>query len=181
LKNNHRNTPQIASLAEHFHTGRLPAARVRRLIQGDIPALASVGSLKEAAIRITGWHANRGGTIGVIVSLNKTGQELLQEIASLNPQLPLNMYTDEYKNENSIDVTVPGVTVLNKASVKGQEFDSVFMLDLNHFLPCLSDSQKRAMYMMCCRARDFLFLLNGPSPLGPDAMASLPGPDLLQR
>jgi DNA helicase IV len=181
LKNNHRNTPQIAGLAEHFHTGRLPAARVRRQVQGDTPSLVSIGSLKEAASRIINWHSNRGGAIGVIVNLNQTGKQLIQEIASLKPELQLKMYTDEEKNEDSIDVTASGVTILNKASVKGQEFDSVFMLDLNHFLPCHSDSQKRAMYMMCCRARDFLFLLNGPTPLGPEAMACLPESDLLLR
>lgn len=181
LKNNHRNTPQIARLAEHFHSGRLPAARVRRQIQGDTPSLVSIRSLKDAAVRIVDWHKNRGGTIGVIVSLNATGQQLLKEIATINPKLLLKMYTDAEKNENDINVMAPGVTILNKASVKGQEFDTVFICELDQFLPCHSDSHKRAMYMMCCRARDFLFLLNGPTPLRPEAIASLPGSDLLKR
>lgn len=181
LKHNHRNTPQIASFAEHFHSGRLPAARVCRQIQGEIPSLVSISSLKEAALRIVQWHVNRGGTIGVIVSLNATGQQLLQEIASLKPILLLRMYTEAEKNEDDINVMASGVTILNKASVKGQEFDSVFLCDLNHFLPCHSESQKRAMYMMCCRARDFLFLLNGPAQLGPEALASLPDSELLHR
>lgn len=39
LTQNHRNTPEVARLAEHFHTGRLPAAEVRRPRRGEMPRL----------------------------------------------------------------------------------------------------------------------------------------------
>ena len=73
----------------------------------------------------------------------------------------------------------PGVTVLNKESVKGQEFDAVFILELEAFIPCTDDVMRRGMYMMCARARDNLFLVYGPHELSVEAAAALPGPDVL--
>ena len=71
--------------------------------------------------------------------------------------------------------------MLNKESVKGQEFDTVFILELDRFIPCTTDAEFRAMYMMCARARDNLFLIYGPGPLSAEAEASLPGEDILER
>ena len=75
----------------------------------------------------------------------------------------------------------PGVTILNKESAKGQEFDTVFVLELEGFIPCTTEAERRAMYMMCTRARDNLFLVYGPHDLAPAAAVALPGPDILER
>ena len=40
---------------------------------------------------------------------------------------------------------------------------------------------KRAMYMMCSRARDYLFLVYGAVGLTAAAMKALPGADILER
>src|SRR5262249_48604769 len=39
LQRNHRNAPEIARVAEHFHAGRLPAANVQRRAIGTRPRL----------------------------------------------------------------------------------------------------------------------------------------------
>ena len=93
----------------------------------------------------------------------------------------MDIYEHQRKNENTIDVTAPGVTILNKESVKGQEFDTVFIVELEEFIPCENDGTRRAMYMMCTRARDHLFLVFGPEALTADAEAELPGPAVLER
>ena len=97
------------------------------------------------------------------------------------PSARIDTYTYKRKNEDEIDVLKDGVTFLNKASVKGQEFDTVFVLELDHFIPFANDVERRAMYMMCTRARDNLFLIHGPGPLSRQAAQSLPGPDVLER
>ena len=71
--------------------------------------------------------------------------------------------------------------MLNKDSVKGQEFDTVFILELERFIPCTNDPEFRAMYMMCSRARDNLFLVYGPAPLSAKASAALPEENVLER
>jgi len=182
LTQNHRNTPEVARLAEHFHAGRLPAAEVQRSRPGELPRLVEEPSLPSIARRVSHWQANQGGSTGVIVDENETGERLWQLIRKDLPEDRVHIYTNKRKNEDRIDMLQDGVTVLNKESVKGQEFDTVFLLELHRFLPCRSESERRGMYMMCSRARDGLWLICGPDGhLTQAVSAALPGPDVLER
>lgn len=181
LTQNHRNTPEIARLAEHFHGGRLPAARVLRASSGDLPRLVRPRSPEAIAAMISNWFGNRRGSIGVIVDTIQFGRDLH---AGLSQELQgdrVDVYESSRNNEDSINVLKPGVTILNKKSVKGQEFDTVFILELDCFIPFADNAERRAMYMMCTRARDNLFLIHGPATLSREAVAALPGPDVLER
>ena len=42
LNKDHRNTPEIARLAEHFHSGRLLATKVGRASNGKLPRLVKL-------------------------------------------------------------------------------------------------------------------------------------------
>ena len=117
----------------------------------------------------------------MIVDQNDTGRALHRDLVTRRPERRVDVYEHKRKNENSIDVTVPGVTILNKESVKGQEFDAVFILELERFVPCATDAERRAMYMMCTRARDHLFLVYGPNALTERTEAALPGTAILER
>lgn len=142
LTQNHRNTPEIARLAEHFHTGRLPAAAVRRSRSGDRPRLWEAPSLEAAARRVADEHSNRGGSTGVIADQNAVGQNLHDMLRRRLPERRVDFYSNDQKNENGINVLEDGVTVLNKESVKGQEFDTVFVLELHRFLPATTEAEK---------------------------------------
>ena len=182
LSENHRNTPEIARLAEHFHSGSLPAASVRRSRGGGVPRLLEVPSMDDAAARIAVWQTNQGGSTGVIVDQNRTGRTLHQLLGQKLPGSRVDLYSNSLRNEDQINVLEDGVTVLNKESVKGQEFDAVFILELHRFLPCGNDSQRRGMYMMCSRARDDLWLICGPDGRLTAAIDNaLPGPDIVER
>ena len=181
LTENHRNTPEIARLAEHFHRGRLPAATVVRSGSGELPLLVRSPDTESTVNRIANEFRNRAVSVGVVVHRNATGGAVREKLRGLLPQARVDMYSNHRKNEHSIDVRTPGITVLNKESVKGQEFDTVFILELDRFVPCTSDADCRAMYMMCTRARDRLFLFHGPGPLSDEARSWLPGTDILER
>jgi len=181
LTENHRNTEEISRLAEHFHNGRLPVARVRRRIKGSLPVLRRISEPIDLARNISTWYTNFGGSIGVVVALNKTGENIQCGLRDLLPKARIDMYSHSKCNENEIDISKPGITILNKESVKGQEFDTVFLCDLGSFLPCDTNSKKRVMYMMCCRAKDHLIMLDAPMHLSISALASLPGPEILKR
>ena len=182
LTQNHRNTPEIARLAEHFHTGRLPAAAVRRSASGEKPRLWEAQSLEDVAGRVASWHANRGGSIGIIVDRNSVGQDLYNLLGQRLGAARVDFYNSQRRNEEKIDVLKDGVTVLNKESVKGQEFDTVFVLELHSFLPAATETEKRGMYMMCSRARDYLWLVCGPNGrMTPAIDDALPGPQVLER
>ena len=179
LRRNHRNTPEIARLAEHFHSGRLPAAEVNRKPTGDRPRLIQ-GRLPQTIERVSNWIRTRGGSIGVVVYANDTGRKLHKQLAEKLKPRRVDLYSHEQRNEDSINMLEEGVTILNAKSAKGQEFDAVFILELEHFVPCLTATQKRVMFMLCTRARDMLFLIH-ERQLSPLAAATLPGPDLLER
>ena len=181
LKANHRNTPEIARVAEFFHSGRVPVAAVRRASTGERPRLIYSPSTDHTCDLIANTQRTRGGTIGVVVHYNDLAEALHSKLTRALPGQRVALYTNTLKNEDFIDVRQPGITLLNKESVKGQEFDALFLLELESFLPCQDDHQRRIMYMLCARARDQLMLVHGPRPLTVEAMASLPPENLLER
>lgn len=181
LKANHRNAPEIAKLAEHFHAGRLPAAIVQRKAIGTRPSLVQTQGPDETAAKIATWFRNRGGSIGVIVSSNRFGAQIEEKLKAALPDVRVDRYDHRLQNEGFIDVSEAGVTILNRESVKGQEFDSVFVLELERLLPWQTDTMRRVLYMICARARDHLVFIYGPSPLSTKAASQLPSSEILER
>ncbi len=180
LRHNHRNTPEIARLAEHFHGGQLPVADVLRS-HGEIPRLVKSTVIDSTVKMVSNWFETRSGNVGVIVNQNQSGQVYFDKLCSLLPNVRVDFYSNERKNEDQINIVSPGITVMNQKSVKGQEFDTVFILELDRFIPCTSETARRTMYMMCARARDNLFLVYGPGDLSTKATECLPGQDILEQ
>ena len=181
LGRNHRNRPEVARLAEHFHSGRLPAASVVREPSGEPPQLERTTGIEHTASLVANLRTVRGGSVGVIVHQNDTGEQIYRQLTQRLSGSRVNFYRHEQKNDADTNVLEEGVTVINKESVKGQEFDWVFILELERFIPCSSDTELRAMYMMCSRARENLTLVYGPAELSEAAFRSLPGPTILER
>ena len=80
LTRNHRNTAEIARLAEHFHRGRLPAAAVVRSPSGPRPRLVRLPDSDSSVTQIANQFENLGGSIGVIVHRNATGNDLYRRL-----------------------------------------------------------------------------------------------------
>ncbi len=97
LKENHRNTPEIAAMAEHFHNGVLPAAIARRAAAGQRPRLIAKTSLSETAEFIATWFENRGGTVGVVVSRNQIGCDLCKDLSARLPKTRVDFYDSNKK------------------------------------------------------------------------------------
>ena len=180
LSRNHRNRPEVARLAEHFHSGRLPAASVIREPSGELPHLERTKGISHTASMVANWLMVRGGSVGVIVNQNDTGEQIYRQLKQRLSASRVDIYLHEQKNDADTNVLEDGVTVINKQSVKGQEFDWVFILETERFIPCSNDAELRAMYMMCSRARENLTLVYGPAELPEVALRSLPGPTILE-
>jgi superfamily I DNA/RNA helicase len=180
LRDNHRSVEEVAAVARHFHTGRLPTATVRRGRLRELPRLLQVAGPAAAADLIARWHQTRGGTVGVIVDRNRTGRDIHGHLSTHLPSTRVDIYTSKLSNENTIALLEPGITILNRQSAKGQEFDSVFILELDQLLPCRTARMKRTMYMLCSRARNNLALMHW-QPLSRDAIRELPPPEVLER
>jgi superfamily I DNA/RNA helicase len=185
LTTNHRNTDEISLVAEHFHRSAiLPPGVVIRGKSGEKPQLLTYTSWGEIVDRIATRYLNRGTSIGVIV-WRKT--EAVDMVNMLKKKLPSNVRVESYTSDTprhvvpTIRTFDPGITVLTGESVIGLEFDEVFLQDLERSLPCEVQMDFRRMYMLCARARDNLFVVNGPNNLNAAQIAALPGITILER
>ena len=180
LSANHRNTPEIALVAEHFHAGDAPVPEVHRSSSGELPRLIPY-HMASATELIANWQGTRGGRVGVAVVRNPTGEDLYFKLRGRLAGQRVQLYTSDRRNENEIDLLAPGITILNVNSIKGQEFDTVFVMEIGELLLQASEVNNRKMYMLCARARDNLILMHEGDRLPPALLERLPGADILER
>ena len=180
LCGNHRNTPEVARVAEHYHAGEIPAPEVHRPSSGELPQVLACRE-EEATSQIENWFRTRSGHIGVAVVRNSTGKRLHSLLHAKLTGERVDFYTHNRKNDDEIDLLSRGITILNVKSIKGQEFDTVFVMELDRVLEPFDEVNRRKMYMLCARARDHLFLVHDGDSLPKALVERLPGPDILQR
>lgn len=185
LTTNHRNTEEIALVAEHFHRSAvLPPGIVVRGRNGEKPQLLTFSSWDDVAARIATRFLNRGTSIGLIVWRKVEAEDMVR---LLKQKLSSNSRVESYTSDTpayivpTIRTFEPGVTILTGESVIGLEFEEVYLHDLERSLPCQTQMDYRRMFMLCARARDNLFLVNGPNYLDASQIAALPDISILER
>lgn len=185
LTENHRNTPEIAAVAEHFHDSRiLPPALVQKGPGGETPRLLRLAATTELVQRVVTRYLNRRESIGVVVWSKADARAFYAALrGALPPEERVDVYTSDAEKGSEVGIRLldSGITVLTGESVIGLEFDVVFLLDLRRSLPCRTLADSRRMYMLCARARDALLLVDLPPYLDSDQVAALPGPPILDR
>ncbi|CDG85264.1 PhoH family protein [Janthinobacterium agaricidamnosum] len=183
LKVNHRNTAEIADVAEHFHRlQKLPPGVVQRGRGGELPRMTALKTWDELASLASTRLTNRNEAIGIIVYLQDEVLLLRQKLVDLLPSgTRVDAYVSKIGAASGIRLLQPGITILSSESAIGLEFNTVYLQDLWRSLPCSSVDDFRRMYMLCARARDNLILIDGPHTLSQSQIADLPGPELLER
>ncbi|MFZ3570311.1 AAA family ATPase [Streptomyces sp. BH097] len=164
LRNNHRNSREIMMLASGFHDraftgGHTPAG------SGSIPCALRMDSLEQLVTGITQYfHANPGRSIGIICRYSS----LLRDIQSRLTLHSLSKYTQAYVHDDrhrmEMDFSAKPIRIVTTASMKGLEFDSVFVPDLDAYTedPTSVDARLR-FFVLCTRAREDLhFIYRGP-------------------
>lgn len=180
---NHRNSGRIANLVEAFHINRvIPPASVRRG-PGTAPSLIQVHTWEDLADTVSNRYRNQRQSIGVIVYRTSEVKHMASLIRRRLPIARVDEYTyqTEHGEEFGIQVREEGVTIISGESAIGLEFDTVYLQDLSRSLPVSDVTRARRLYMLCARARDFLYLVNGPQILLPVQIAALPTPPILER
>ncbi len=170
LKRNHRNTKQIAGFAAHFYAGLrtgLPDLPDRN---GPRPGVTFGSDLPHLVDRIADYVRRRPEEeVGVLCPKDSVRTKVfsgLKDRLSDAKGIAVQSYSSRdpsLRNTDCMLFDVPGtVTVLNFQSVKGLEFDAVFIVD-----PLLGGSAegsgqqqfKMNLYVMCSRARSYLNLM----------------------
>lgn len=169
LTRNYRNTVQIAKLAFEFYVG-LPTGKPDLPVEeGDLPLLVKGGKLNDSVDYIYRYALNHDNEeIGVITQNNKVRRKFVNRLASKldgNSSLRLQSYASRDKDwGDSRDLVFDEggvITVVNKQSCKGLEFDAVFLPELQSVsvAPDDKDQFKMEMYVMTSRARHMLALM----------------------
>ncbi|WP_257266522.1 DUF2075 domain-containing protein [Endozoicomonas sp. ONNA2] len=167
LKTNHRNSTPIARLASHFYTDiSSPQPELPDRPSIDTPILyeySRVDSCVELILR----EADKDDTklIGVIVPSDTKREDYVNKLNKMeinrdNPKPLVSTYSNSHKAGVNIDFSVGGIVVLNDKSVKGIEFDTVFVItDGLKIINNDPDLIKKRLYVMCSRAREKLVIL----------------------
>ncbi|WP_328976054.1 hypothetical protein [Streptomyces canus] len=158
---NHRNTREIAALAEQFRIGGTRPSLPFR--SGPVPIVRHYSGDKDLAADIATMAAGQPRhRIGVIVNSLRTASELMRRLerAGLAHEPQLYSSAASAGRYRDLDLTRPGVVLVHRASAKGLDFDTVVIADAE------SDSAtdptaatlRMAYYVMITRARERLVL-----------------------
>lgn len=172
LRQNYRNTLEVARFAASFYMGftsgkpDLPEKR-----HGPLPTVfLGAGETEDInlglfANRIANYAKMRGQEIGVFVPTNRIRKKMVNRLKlRLDNTINVQSYssTDPDAPAESLRFDEEGyVTVLNYASAKGLEFESVFIIDPMEYSGASNGSLelKMALYVLCSRAKSGLNIM----------------------
>ncbi|MFP8903178.1 AAA family ATPase [Streptomyces atacamensis] len=161
IAGNHRNTREIAALAEHFRTGGPRPAPPAR--SGPLPVIRHYSGEKDIADDIAATAArNPRHRIGVIVSSLRTATGLMRRLERADLAYEPRLYSSAASSGRyrDIDLARPGVVLVHRASAKGLDFDTVVIPDTETDAATdpTSATLRMAYYVMITRAREQLVL-----------------------
>ena len=174
LKINYRNSNPIAIFANHFFTDKSsPPPDLPEKDSFDIPVLYKGRDLDDYSEMIL-READKDdrNLIGVVVANNNMRKKYYGKLNALDIKLDnsrpiISTYSSSDKQKVNINFSQGGIVVLNDKSIKGLEFDIVFIV-LDEFKIFNNDitSMKKRLYVMSSRAIKKLVLLSESPDLG---------------
>jgi DNA helicase-2/ATP-dependent DNA helicase PcrA len=170
LKKNYRSTKQIAEFASCFYVGLRSGKPIAPSSIGELPVVSWIerdteGKFLDACATKIARYADirRTEEIGVLTVRDKVRSSIFNRLnAKLDEKkIKVQSYSskDEELKATNLEFDLPGsVTVINSASAKGLEFDTVFLIDPGALVSTGSGDleAKMAMYVLCSRPRRFL-------------------------
>jgi DNA helicase II / ATP-dependent DNA helicase PcrA len=182
LTENFRNTREIAQLAAHFYVGLETGISTLPKKRGDKPRIIKTNGLAQQLTYIVNLLKDKGfGEVGVIVHSESMRNKIYNKLThQLRGQYRVQTYSNKMKKEHPVEDLVfdskGTVTVLNRQSCKGLEFDAVFIPELQTYSVDGSNETgfKMNMYVMCSRARLDLTLLYTSGAGEPSFLEYLP-------
>jgi len=166
LRENYRNSYHIANFCRHFYTDiSSPPPNLPNRESIYIPVLYEYNDLQESLkMAILEADKDNRSLIGIIVAKDDMRINIVERLKSLdlkldNPKPIISTYSSKDKSVN-IDFTDGGIVVLSDKSIKGLEFDIVFII-IDGFVIYNNDidSMKKRFYVMSSRAKEKLILL----------------------
>ncbi len=180
LTENWRNSTPIALLAGYFYTDATsPKPRLPNRISADIPILYTYDNIAKIKEQILSqYDRDPSQLIGLIVANDNKREywyKWLQNDSQQrdNPPPIVSTYYSTLKDNINIDFSNGGIVVLNDKSVKGIEFDVVFII-IDGLGGQDTELLKKRLYVMTSRAIKRLYLFQSNIQPNRDIEAILP-------
>ena len=173
LEENFRNTYQIAEVANFFYVGLASGKPKSPKKQGSNPELVKATDLNQQVEYIVKVLSGRApGEVGVFADNDDLREQLFNKLQyRLRDKYKVQSYTSVEKRKSKYPIEeltfdqAGTLTVINRHSCKGLEFDFVFIPEIQSIDIDGSnlDTFKMNMYVMCSRAREALYMLYSSS------------------
>ncbi|MEU4996660.1 hypothetical protein [Streptomyces sp. NPDC021622] len=174
LRENRRNSREIAMLAYEFcerAAGEIPLpSQVGR--RPTILRVPSLGYLLTGVSQYFSAHPDR--SIGIICRSTNLLRNIQSELTNLGLAKHTQAYVHNDRYRDAIDFSTKPIRLVTTASMKGLEFDSVFVPDLDAYTEDPTSVDARLLlFVLCTRAREDLhFAHRGPQE--PAILSSIP-------
>ncbi|MEV6544821.1 AAA family ATPase [Streptomyces sp. NPDC051665] len=159
LEGNHRTTREIALLASHYEVHSRHQFLLSPEPVGIKPRVVHWGSPQSFLSDLVQYiKANPRLEIGVLCRTTEAQRAVELYLAKHGLELSMQTYVSNDVNRSSIDFSKRRVRIVNTASMKGLEFDSVFVPDLDSYSEDPSGADVRMRFhVLCTRARSELY------------------------
>lgn len=177
LRRNYRNTAEIAGVAARYYCGAPTGIPDLPERHGDTPTLRRYESDAEFTDFVTRYTRARSNlNIGIACPNQKVQRKLYKELQSRKLPIPVQQYISGNRVHSDLDFDAPAVTLVHYKSLKGLEFDTLFVPELQQVTDDPTSAATRMkFYVVTSRARDELHLSwSGPSD-APAIVADLKG------
>lgn len=167
LKNNYRNTLPIARLAREFYTGD-PATPPPELPNRPSIIRPLLFEYKEDQFKsiieriLINADVAPNKLIGLIAPNNNVRERYFNALKRANIKLDNGkprIETYASGQDSKLNFNEGGIMVINAFSCKGLEFDTVFLVDINHHQCEDPEQTKRLFYVMVARAKEKVIML----------------------
>lgn len=190
LDDNFRNSRPIAELASYFETDAPTGITTMPSRRGPVPELFEGGSSTSCLDFIKQFVANNPNQeVGVFVHSDRVRKKFFTSLHNFFEETDITIQTYSYsdkklKAEELVFDNQGTVTVLNHASCKGLEFDTVFIAELQQY-PLEEgnlDFFKMNLFVATSRARKRVYLMYTNQGDGtPSFLQHMPDEDFLKR
>ena len=161
LSKNFRNTDEIANVSQLFYTGDIGDIPAKANKHGEKPKVLKSGNFDKTISLIADYaEGSLEKNIGVI--LPPTGRRVTRYYNALNEAVSdatVQLY--KYNNSEHFSFDEDGLKVMTNESVKGLEFDTVFIPELDSdYYQDKGEKKVNKMYVCCSRAKGDLILMH---------------------
>jgi superfamily I DNA/RNA helicase len=177
LDRNYRNSREIAELAKHYYCGTptgIPKAPSRK---GAKPILQNFANLNELVEFVVAYVSGRTNlSIGIACPSAKLQTKLMNRLELRDLGVPIQMYSSKSADprHKSLDFVRAGITLVHYQSLKGLEFDTLFVPGLEQSTQDHTSAATRMLfYVVMSRARDELYISWTGSGSTPPIVADL--------